>query len=79
MGLDALHEYDIKAPLTAKIEVLYPQAVEWIAEGMRPLGDDYVNVLRRGTLQERWVDIYPNKGKRAGRCMVVQVRTLSSL
>ncbi len=67
LGLDALHEYDIKAPLTAaKIEVLYPQAVEWIAEGMRPLGDDYVNVLRRGTLQERWVDIYPNKGKRAG-------------
>jgi oligoendopeptidase F len=23
-------------------------------------------VLRRGTLQERWVDIYPNKGKRLG-------------
>jgi len=67
LGLERLHEYDIKAPLTqTKIEVPYAQSVDWISEGMRPLGDEYVEILRRGTLQERWVDIYPNKGKRAG-------------
>lgn len=67
LNLNPLAEYDIKAPLTtAKTEVPYPQAVEWIAAGMQPMGEEYVTVLRRGCLQERWVDIYPNKGKRAG-------------
>ncbi|MCX6048939.1 MAG: oligoendopeptidase F [Chloroflexi bacterium] len=67
LGLDKLYEYDIKAPLTqAKIDVPYQQAVDWIATGMQPLGEEYTSILRRGTLEERWVDIYPNKGKRAG-------------
>jgi oligoendopeptidase F len=46
--------------------VPYEQAVEWIAEGVAPLGEDYVRVLRKGALEDRWVDIYPNKGKRMG-------------
>ena len=67
LGVETLHEYDIKAPLAAgKVHVPYPQAVDWICEGMAPLGEEYVSVLRRGALQERWVDIYPNKGKRLG-------------
>ena len=67
LGVETLHEYDIKAPLaTSRIEVPYRQAVDWICEGMAPLGEEYVSILRRGALQERWVDIYPNKGKRLG-------------
>ncbi len=67
LGLDKLHEYDIKAPLTqAQTAVPYALAVDWIAAGMQPLGEEYTSILRRGTLHERWVDIYPNKGKRAG-------------
>jgi oligoendopeptidase F len=67
LGYDTLHPYDISAPLTEdNPQVPYAQGVEWLCEGMRPLGDEYVNTLRRGLLQERWVDIYPNKGKRQG-------------
>lgn len=67
LGVASLHEYDVKAPLVeGKIEVTYRQAVNWICEGMAPLGEEYVDVLRRGALDERWVDIYPNKGKRLG-------------
>ena len=67
LGLQTLFEYDIKAPLnTTPPHVSYEQAVDWIAEGMRPLGDEYVSVLRRGALQERWVDVMPNRGKRMG-------------
>ena len=67
LGLDALHPYDIKAPLTAALPVVpYAQAVEWIIEGMRPLGDDYVAVMAEGLTTGRWVDIYPNVGKRSG-------------
>lgn len=67
LGYAALHPYDIKAPLTAtQPAVSYPQAVDWVVEGMRPLGADYVDVLRRGATTERWVDIYPNQGKQGG-------------
>jgi oligoendopeptidase F len=66
LGLDALKPYDTRAPLAPTITVPYEQAVEWIAEGVSPLGEDYVRVLRRGAFEDRWVDIYPNKGKRMG-------------
>jgi oligoendopeptidase F len=33
---------------------------------MAPLGEEYVSIMRQGLLEQRWVDIYPNKGKRAG-------------
>lgn len=67
LGYSKLYEYDIKAPLSPNPpKVSYEQAVDWIAEGMRPLGDEYVNTLKRGSLQERWVDVMPNKGKRMG-------------
>lgn len=67
LGYGELHEYDIKAPLTDRaIEVPYDQSVEWIVEGMRPLGTEYVEMMRRGLGEERWVDVYPNEGKRSG-------------
>ncbi len=67
LGYDSLHVYDEKAPLTnAKPRVEFAQAVDWICAGMQPLGDEYVSTLRRGCLEQRWVDVYPNKGKRAG-------------
>ncbi len=67
LGLDTLREYDVKAPLTsAKPYVSYNQAVEWICAGMAPLGDSYVELMRRGCTDDRWVDIYPNQGKAAG-------------
>jgi oligoendopeptidase F len=67
LGYDTLYSWDIKAPLTVSPpRVPFAQAAEWIAEGMRPLGDEYVAVLRRGLREQRWVDVYPNQGKRAG-------------
>lgn len=30
------------------------------------MGTDYVETVRRGCTQERWVDVLPNQGKRAG-------------
>ncbi len=67
LGYDTLHVYDKGAPLvTRKPTVPFAQAVEWIAQGMQPLGDEYGNVMRRGLLEQRWVDLFPNKGKRAG-------------
>src|SRR5258708_5229680 len=67
LGVPELRPYDIWAPLTSRQpQVSYEQAVDWICEGMAPLGKEYVDVLRKGCLQDRWVDIYPNAGKRSG-------------
>ncbi|HZU13936.1 MAG TPA: oligoendopeptidase F [Chloroflexota bacterium] len=67
LGYDELYVYDIKAPLSPEPpSVSVEQAAEWISEGMRPLGDEYADILRRGVLEERWVDIMPNQGKRSG-------------
>ena len=67
LGVDSLHTYDIWAPLTTERQrVPYEQAVEWIAAALAPLGDTYAGRLRRGCLEERWVDIYPNEGKSSG-------------
>jgi oligoendopeptidase F len=67
LGVDELHIYDGWAPLTKdQPPVLYEQAVEWICEGLAPMGEEYVAILRNGCLRDRWVDVYPNKGKRSG-------------
>ena len=66
LRLETLKPYDTRAPLAPPIKVPYEQSVDWISEGVGPLGEEYVRVLRRGALEERWVDVYPNKGKRMG-------------
>jgi len=67
LGYDNLYVYDEKAPLTkARPYVEYKQAVDWICEGLKPLGNEYVDVARQGMQEHRWVDKYPNRGKRSG-------------
>ncbi|MBZ0294064.1 MAG: oligoendopeptidase F [Anaerolineae bacterium] len=67
LGVETLNPYDIWAPIaTEQPEVNYQQAVDWICQGLSPLGNDYVTALRRGCLEQRWVDLYPNKSKTAG-------------
>jgi len=67
LGFDELHVYDVKAPLTEeKPRVPYEQAVAWITEAMDPLGEAYVEEVRRGCMEGRWVDRARNRGKRQG-------------
>jgi oligoendopeptidase F len=67
LGVEQLEPYDMWAPLIPDPpRVPYTQAIEWIAESLLPMGRDYVGILRNGALEERWVDVYPNKGKRSG-------------
>ncbi len=67
LGVDTLHPYDVWAPIVdTEPTVDYQQAVAWICASLHPLGEDYVNVIRRGCLEERWVDHAVNEGKRQG-------------
>ncbi|MEW6402076.1 MAG: oligoendopeptidase F [Chloroflexota bacterium] len=67
LGVKTLHPYDVWAPLTTrKHKVPFEKAVDWICDGLAPMGDEYVSVMRRGCLKDRWVDWSPNAGKRQG-------------
>ncbi len=67
LGVDALHPYDIWAPIVeTQPTVDFQQAVDWICDSLNPLGEAYVSAIRRGCLEERWVDYAQNEGKRQG-------------
>ena len=68
LGQEDLQPYDIWAPLTKdRVVVPYETAVEWICDGLAPLGEEYVSTARRGLLEEGWVDVYPNLNKSAAQ------------
>jgi len=67
LGYENFGVHDIKAPLTTtKAYVPFSQAVEWICDGMAPLGEEYVDILKNGCTANRWVDRARNRGKRQG-------------
>ncbi|HKJ40178.1 MAG TPA: M3 family metallopeptidase, partial [Anaerolineales bacterium] len=67
LGVKKLNPYDVWAPLTTrKHKVPFTKAVDWICEGLAPMGDEYISVMRKGCLEDRWVDWSPNLGKRQG-------------
>ncbi|MEX2501087.1 MAG: oligoendopeptidase F [Trueperaceae bacterium] len=67
LGLERLEGWDVAAPVCdAPPPVTYAQAVDWVCDAMRPLGDDYVRIMRHGATEDRWVDRAPNAGKRMG-------------
>jgi oligoendopeptidase F len=67
LGYKKFRVYDIKAPLMKNKPVVpFDQAVDWICEGMAPLGEEYVQILRSGCTTNRWVDYARNQGKRQG-------------
>lgn len=67
LGVDELHPYDIWAPFSDnRPTVPYSDSIGMICDGMAPLGKDYVQTMRHGLEAERWVDVYPNQGKRQG-------------
>ncbi len=68
LNLDELHVYDCSVPLVKDIHwhMSYQEASEKISAALKPLGDDYVQTVKKGMLEDGWVDRYENKGKRSG-------------
>nr|WP_295972567.1 oligoendopeptidase F [uncultured Bacillus sp.] len=67
LGLDELHMYDLYTPLVkdVKMEISYEEAKDIILEALKPLGEEYIHVLKNG-FNNRWIDVHENKGKRSG-------------
>lgn len=67
LGVDKLHMYDVYTPIVAAQNQTYEfeQAKQMVFEALKPMGEDYLSHAREG-LENRWIDIYPNKGKKGG-------------
>ena len=67
LGLDELHYYDVYAPLVGerKESYTYGQAQQMVLDAVAPLGEDYQALVKKA-YAERWIDVYPNKGKSGG-------------
>ena len=67
LGVDELHYYDVYAPLTKGVSAhyTYDQAKQMVLDAVAPLGEEYGTIVRKG-FAERWIDVFPNKGKSGG-------------
>ena len=67
LGLPEQHMYDIYVPLVPGVNRRYgyEEACEIVAEGLAPLGEDYVALLKKG-FAEGWIDVCESEGKRSG-------------
>lgn len=67
LGVDELHMYDLYTPIVADADevITYDEAKAIVVKALAPLGEDYIANLKEG-LENRWIDIYENEGKRSG-------------
>lgn len=67
LGVDELHMYDVYVPIVSDVEVKIPfeEAKETALKALAPLGDRYIELLKTA-FNNRWLDVYENKGKRSG-------------
>lgn len=67
LGVDDLHMYDLYCPMVSDVDFSFDfsDACEMVKSALKPLGDKYAKLLERA-FDERWIDIYENKGKTTG-------------
>ncbi len=67
LGLEELNMYDLYCPMVKELDmkVTYEEAQKLVKEATKPLGEEYGQLLDRA-FNERWIDVYENKGKSTG-------------
>ena len=67
LSLDEFHMYDTYVEIINKVDKKYTfdEAKEMVISALSVLGDEYISNLKKA-FDEKWIDIYHNKGKRSG-------------
>ena len=67
LGVEELHMYDLYVPVIEQdhSEIPFEQAKKTVLEGLAPMGEEYLHLLREG-FDHGWIDVYENQGKRTG-------------
>ena len=67
LGVDELHFYDIYTPIVEDYDKDYTfeEAKQMVLDVTSIFGEEYVSNIKKA-FDERWIDVYNNKGKRGG-------------
>ncbi len=67
LGVETLKYSDMYAPTVKDVDLDYTfdEAKELLLDAVKPLGPEYAGAVCKA-LDERWIDVYPMPGKRAG-------------
>lgn len=67
LGVEQLEMYDMYTPLLgdAPIKFTYEEAKEVTLKALAPMGEEYLAIIKE-SFENRWIDLYENKGKRSG-------------
>ena len=67
LGVEELHFYDVYTPLVPEVRknIPFADAKQTVYDALHPLGEEYRKILREG-FENRWIDVYENRGKRSG-------------
>lgn len=67
LNVDELRSYDLYVPLFENLvkDIPYEKALEISFKALAPLGEEYLNIFKEA-VENRWIDVYINKGKRSG-------------
>lgn len=67
MGVEEIHMYDVYTPIVEDVAETIPfaEAKQTVLDALSVLGEDYTALLQEG-FDNRWIDVYENKGKRSG-------------
>ncbi|NRT73758.1 oligoendopeptidase F [Clostridium beijerinckii] len=67
LGLDEIHMYDLYVPVIEipKERIEFNDGVNIVLKALNPLGTEYLDIFKSG-VNDGWIDIYENKGKRGG-------------
>ncbi len=66
LGLDELKMYDVYTPLAeTDYHFTYDEALKKAEQTLSIFGEEYASRVKRA-FNERWIDVYENKGKRSG-------------
>ena len=67
LGTDKIDVFDLYTPMVADVDypMPYETACDLVVEAVRPLGEKYVEVIKRA-YKENWIDVYETPGKESG-------------
>ena len=67
LGVEHMEPYDLYAPFAKELKrtFSYETAQKLVLDAVAPLGEEYAALMKKA-FDERWIDVYENRGKRSG-------------
>lgn len=67
LNLDEINMYDMYVPIISGVDrdYDYSEAKKMVYYASAVLGEEYQNIMQKA-FNEKWIDVYPNQGKRTG-------------